>query len=79
MQREGTMSTQSNLSPTRCQFEGCKKKLGLTAFVCRCKGYYCGIHRPDMAHSCAFDYRAVYKESLSTVMIKMTGSKLETI
>ena len=65
--------------PTRCQASGCKKKLGLTAFACRCKGYYCAAHRADEAHGCTFDYKEAQRTALSTSMVKVVGSKVDQI
>jgi hypothetical protein len=65
--------------PTRCQAGGCKKKLGLTAFACRCKGYYCTAHRADEAHGCTFDYKEAHRAILSTSMVKVVGSKVDQI
>ena len=65
--------------PTRCQAADCKKKLGLTAFACRCKGYYCTAHRADEAHGCTFDYKEAHRAILSTSMVKVVGSKVDQI
>lgn len=65
--------------PTRCQAVDCKKKLGLTAFACRCKGYYCTAHRADEAHGCTFDYKEAHRAILSTSMVKVVGSKVDQI
>jgi predicted nucleic acid binding AN1-type Zn finger protein len=65
--------------PTRCEAAGCKKKLGLTAFACRCKGYYCAVHRADDAHGCTFDYKEAHRAVLSTSMVKVVGSKVDVI
>lgn len=65
--------------PTRCEAAGCKKKLGLTAFACRCKGYYCATHRADETHGCTFDYKEAHRAVLSTSMVKVVGSKVDHI
>ena len=59
----------------RCQAEGCKKKLALTAFPCRCEGFYCSIHRGDSAHGCTYDYKMKHQAYLSSTMEKI-GTKL---
>ena len=41
-----------------CAFDGCKKKLMLTVFACRCEKKYCDLHRHSDNHSCPFDYKA---------------------
>jgi type IV secretory pathway VirB10-like protein len=42
----------------RCAFDGCKKRLPLTAVECRCESSFCPSHRFPEDHSCAFDWRA---------------------
>lgn len=68
-----------NMMPKRCEAEGCKKKLGLSAFSCRCDGYYCIEHRPDMKHGCTYNYKEEYKTYLSTTMNKVTSKKVDNI
>ena len=65
--------------PKRCMHAECRVKLGLTAFACRCGGYYCGTHRFDDAHSCGYDYKAEQKMLLSTQMERVVGKKLDVI
>lgn len=43
----------------------CKKKVGLTGFICRCGGMFCSIHRYSDKHVCAFDYKALGAEEIS--------------
>merc|ERR1719414_1669145 len=43
----------------------CKKKVGLTGFICRCGGMFCSIHRYSDKHACAFDYKALGAEEIS--------------
>jgi hypothetical protein len=59
----------------RCQMGGCKKKLDLTAFPCRCEGFYCPAHRGDAAHGCTYDYKSKHQAYLSSSMEKI-GTKL---
>uniref|UniRef100_A0A1B6LWC0 AN1-type domain-containing protein n=1 Tax=Graphocephala atropunctata TaxID=36148 RepID=A0A1B6LWC0_9HEMI len=42
----------------------CRKKVGLTGFVCRCGGLYCAAHRYAEDHDCTFDYRGQGKEEI---------------
>ena len=65
--------------PSRCELDGCKKKLGLLPIQCKCKGYYCAAHRGDSVHACSYDYHAEHKAQLSTSMVKVGGKKLETL
>jgi len=65
--------------PKRCMAGECRVRLGLTAFACRCGGYYCGTHRFDDAHACTYDYKAEQQALLSTHMVKVVGKKLDVI
>jgi hypothetical protein len=65
--------------PKRCMYGECRVRLGLTAFACRCGGYYCGEHRFDDAHSCGYDYKAEQKMLLSTQLEKVVGKKIDII
>lgn len=65
--------------PKRCMVGECRVRLGLTAFACRCGGYYCGTHRFDDAHACTYDYKAEQQALLSSQMVKVVGKKLDVI
>ena len=61
----------------RCQFEGCKIKLGLVPFSCRCSKDFCIEHRGSDAHNCTFDYKAEHKkELLKTLSTPIIGTKV---
>lgn len=51
-----------------CSKEGCKKKLGLTPFQCRCEKHFCSTHRYPEEHACTFDYQASAKQDLLKYM-----------
>ena len=67
------------VKPKRCQHEGCKVKLMLADFPCRCKSFYCSQHRFAENHKCTFDYKAVGKDILTKQMPTVIGSKLERV
>merc|ERR1711966_586873 len=48
----------------RCHMDGCRKKIGLTGFECRCGMVFCSIHRYSDAHACTFDYKALARDQL---------------
>jgi hypothetical protein len=68
-----------SVKPKRCQHEGCKVKLMLADFACRCKSFYCSQHRYAEAHKCSFDYKAVGKDILQKQMPSVIASKLERV
>ncbi|GAB2216644.1 hypothetical protein Droror1_Dr00024420 [Drosera rotundifolia] len=43
---------------------GCRRKVGLTGFRCRCGDLFCGEHRYSDRHDCGFDYRKAGREAI---------------
>ena len=54
--------------PKRCCAEGCKKKLALTDFPCKCGKIHCAAHRPSELHQCSFNYKASHANELKKTM-----------
>ncbi|GAB2289051.1 switch-activating protein Sap1 [Dionaea muscipula] len=46
----------------RCS--GCRRKVGLTGFRCRCGELFCGQHRYSDRHDCSYDYKSVGREAI---------------
>lgn len=67
------------VKPKRCQYEGCKVKLMLADFACRCKSFYCSQHRFAELHKCTFDYKTIGKEVLAKQMVEVKGNKLDKV
>ena len=67
------------VKPKRCQHDGCKIKLMLADFACRCSQFYCSQHRSSELHKCSFDYKAVGKDALTKQMPAVVADKLERI
>jgi hypothetical protein len=67
------------VKPKRCQHEGCKVKLMLADFACRCSGFYCSSHRFSEAHKCSFDYKTQGLDTLTKQMQTVAGTKLNKI
>jgi lysophosphatidic acid acyltransferase/lysophosphatidylinositol acyltransferase len=51
-------------TPKRCQLKGCKKKLSITAFDCKCEKRFCNLHTYSENHNCPFDYKSLYRQQL---------------
>nr|XP_043631988.1 zinc finger A20 and AN1 domain-containing stress-associated protein 5-like [Erigeron canadensis] len=47
----------------RCS--GCKKKVGLIGFRCRCGEMFCSEHRYSDRHDCSYDYKAAGREAIA--------------
>ncbi len=60
------------LKVNRCCQEGCKKKLSLTDFPCKCGKKHCAEHRPAEVHNCSYDY----KESHNKFLLKTMDSAI---
>jgi len=43
----------------------CNKKVGLTAFTCKCEGLFCSLHRYPECHDCQFDFKAAERAVLA--------------
>ncbi|XP_004499868.1 zinc finger A20 and AN1 domain-containing stress-associated protein 5-like [Cicer arietinum] len=48
---------------SRCS--GCRRKVGLTGFRCRCGDLFCSEHRYSDRHDCSFDYKAAGREAIA--------------
>ncbi|KAG2668609.1 hypothetical protein I3760_14G000200 [Carya illinoinensis] len=47
----------------RCS--GCKRKVGLTGFRCRCGELFCAEHRYTDRHVCSYDYKSAGREAIA--------------
>ena len=47
----------------RCS--GCRKKVGLTGFRCRCGDLFCSEHRYSDRHECSYDYKTAGREAIA--------------
>ncbi|XP_010557789.1 PREDICTED: zinc finger A20 and AN1 domain-containing stress-associated protein 5-like [Tarenaya hassleriana] len=47
----------------RCS--GCRRKVGLTGFRCRCGELFCAEHRYSARHDCSYDYKAAGREAIA--------------
>lgn len=65
------------IAPNRCAI--CRKKLGLTPFVCRCERSFCPAHRHSEAHACPFDYKAHHRQALARANPAVVAKKVDKI
>eukprot|EP00656_Telonema_subtile_P029698 TRINITY_DN3277_c0_g2_i3.p1 TRINITY_DN3277_c0_g2~~TRINITY_DN3277_c0_g2_i3.p1 ORF type:complete len:195 (-),score=29.45 TRINITY_DN3277_c0_g2_i3:316-900(-) len=63
----------------RCPVEGCRKKIGLTGFHCRCGSTFCALHRYSDAHECDFDYKALARSQISAANPVIEPAKFDKI
>ncbi|KAL6563770.1 switch-activating protein Sap1 [Orobanche gracilis] len=50
---------------TRCSGSGCRKRVGLMGFQCRCGDVFCSEHRYSDRHDCSYDYKAAGREAIA--------------
>ena len=60
----------------KCSYDGCKKKLSLTTFMCKCTFKYCDKHRIPEDHNCKYDYKNNYSKQLEIVNTVVINDKL---
>lgn len=61
----------------RCPYGGCRGKLGLTAFPCKCGMTFCSKHRLCEDHECSYNFKMAGLIGLSTQLVKINGEKLK--
>lgn len=58
----------------RCS--GCRRKVGLTGFRCRCGELFCGEHRYSDRHDCSYDYKSAGREAITRENPVVKAAKL---
>jgi hypothetical protein len=61
---------------SRCALDGCRKKLELIAWACKCDKKFCQNHRPAQSHSCSYNWRTSHQMVLNNTMLK--GKSIDT-
>ncbi|XP_009765432.1 zinc finger A20 and AN1 domain-containing stress-associated protein 6-like [Nicotiana sylvestris] len=49
----------------RCCGIGCRRKVGLLPFRCRCGEVFCSEHRYSDRHDCSYDYKAAGRDAIA--------------
>ncbi|CAF2122921.1 hypothetical protein BRARA_C01824 [Brassica rapa] len=63
--------------PNRCTV--CRKRVGLTGFMCRCGTTFCGTHRYPEVHGCTFDFKSAGREEIAKANPLVVAAKLQKI
>jgi hypothetical protein len=64
----------------RCCAEGCKKKLMLSDFPCKCGKKHCSTHRAPEVHACTFDFKACHRNVLlQTMSSSVIAKKIDVL
>mmetsp|Transcript_26929 Transcript_26929/g.78110 ORF Transcript_26929/g.78110 Transcript_26929/m.78110 type:complete len:370 (+) Transcript_26929:100-1209(+) len=61
--RDEELELRRQQDTSRCY--ACRKKIGLTGFLCQCGFYYCATHRYAEEHGCTFDHQAHGRDILA--------------
>ncbi|KAL0460985.1 UNVERIFIED_CONTAM: Zinc finger A20 and AN1 domain-containing stress-associated protein 5 [Sesamum latifolium] len=61
---------------TRCSGSGCRKRIGLMGFRCRCGDVFCSEHRYSDRHNCSYDYKAAGREAIARENPVVRAAKL---
>ena len=67
------------IRPKRCQNYGCKTKLMLADFPCKCSNFYCSQHRFSESHKCTFNYKEQGVKLIEKNLVQVNGSKLNKL
>ncbi|GER55075.1 A20/AN1-like zinc finger family protein [Striga asiatica] len=60
----------------RCSGSGCRKRVGLMGFRCRCGDVFCSEHRYSDRHDCGYDYKAAGREAIARENPVVRAAKL---
>ncbi|CAL0333562.1 unnamed protein product [Lupinus luteus] len=58
-----SMLSEAKRVVNRCS--GCRKRVGLTGFRCRCGELFCSQHRYSDRHDCSYDYKTAGREAIA--------------
>ncbi|XP_027336687.1 zinc finger A20 and AN1 domain-containing stress-associated protein 5-like [Abrus precatorius] len=63
LQTDQAPSSEPKRAVNRCS--GCRRRVGLTGFRCRCGELFCAEHRYSDRHDCSYDYKAAGREAIA--------------
>ena len=70
----------TTVKKNRCPVDGCKRRLTLTDFPCRCGKTCCPSHRFSDDHGCTYDFKKDAKDVLlKTMSTAIVGVKVDKI
>ncbi|KAK7317305.1 hypothetical protein RJT34_01412 [Clitoria ternatea] len=73
-QTDHTTSSEPKRSVDRCS--GCRRRVGLTGFHCRCGDLFCSEHRYSDRHDCSYDYKAAGREAIARENLVVKAAKI---
>ncbi len=80
LQEQTPMAPRADGNSKRCCADGCKKKLMLSDFPCKCGKKHCATHRAPEVHACTFDFKASHREILlQTMSTPVLAKKIDVL
>lgn len=55
---------------------GCRRRVGLTGFRCRCGELFCAEHRYTDRHDCSYDYKSAGREAIARANPVVKAAKI---
>lgn len=76
---EGSNDGDKGKKPKKNRCVECRKKVGLTGFVCHCGKMLCSLHRYSDMHDCSYDWREKGQEEIRRNNPVIKGEKVQKI
>lgn len=65
--------------PSRCDKEGCGKRLFPSDMPCRCKSRFCAAHRYPEMHECTYDFKKENADKCAVEKMRCVALKVQPI
>ncbi|KAL3624601.1 switch-activating protein Sap1 [Castilleja foliolosa] len=65
LKKELSMAASAPLKREVNRCSGCRRKVGLAGFRCRCGDLFCADHRYSDRHDCSYDYKSAGREAIA--------------
>lgn len=65
LEKRGALKRPREKEVSRCSGSGCRKRIGLMGFRCKCGDVFCSEHRYSDRHECSYDYKAAGREAIA--------------
>ncbi|XP_057797872.1 zinc finger A20 and AN1 domain-containing stress-associated protein 5-like [Salvia miltiorrhiza] len=76
LQIRGALKRPREKEVTRCSGSGCRKRIGLMGFRCKCGDVFCSEHRYSDRHDCSYDYKAAGRDAIAKENPVIRAAKL---
>ncbi|KAK9673676.1 hypothetical protein RND81_12G182800 [Saponaria officinalis] len=73
----GSSGEPAKRAVNRCS--GCRKRVGLTGFRCRCGDLFCADHRYSDRHDCPYDYKSEGRAAIARENPVVKAAKIQKV